>query len=267
MLGQNPTLQARTIVDATQAVGAKLPASVARTHQTTISALSALHDIYPKGGLAPAVASALRAGRDPATDPEVQRIHLAMQLGEHGISAGVENILIEETRQAFHTHADAIVQAWATPFTKAAGVLAQAFNRLGGIDLTDTGAVVQQGGDAAEVWGKAQTASQTLSTIASAWISLVEFTRTANLDQRYPALRLAAVDAETWRALELERKRVSAWDLVISGLPLSLPTPIQYRERVAQLERGMAELAMREAPMDNSRESVRQWARKMAASA
>lgn len=267
MIIQNPTTQVSIIVAASKAVGVALPAKVAKAHEATSVALKAMRDIYPKAGLAPVVAAALLAGRDPAADPEVQRTHLAMQLGEHGVSVGVENILIERVRQEFTTQADAIVATWAKPFDGAAADLGRAFDRLGAIDLADTNAVVQQGGDAAEIWGKAQTASQTLSTITNGWTALVEFTRTANINRRYPALRIAAVDAATWSELELNHKRLSAWEAVVAGLVLALPTASQYRERIASLDRGIAELAMADAPVDRSREQVRAWARKTAATA
>lgn len=261
MIGNNPMTQAATIVAATKAVGATLPEDAAEAYEATAEALKSLQTIYPKAGMAPVVAAALLAGRDPATDPEVQRTHLAMQLADHGTTTLTENILIEKMRQNFYP--DDIVSVWVKPFAAAAAVLAHAHDRLGAIDLADTTSVVQLGGDAAEVWAKAQTAVSTIATITNAWAALVEFTRSANINVRYPALRIAAVDAATWRSLELERKRIGPWEATVAGLTLALPTVTEYRQRIADIERGMAEQVMAEQPTDRSREGVRDWAGKV----
>lgn len=258
MFVQNPIIQAGTIVTATKAIGAELPADATEAYEATTEALKGLQTIYPKAGLGPVVAASLLAGRDPATDPEVTRTFVAMQLGEHGVLTVTENILIEKMRQQFYE--DDIVATWVKPFDDAAAVLAHAYDRLGAIDLADTTSVVQLGGDAAETWAKAQAAVARISTITNAWSALVEFTRSANINPRYPALQIAAVNASTWQSLELDRKRISAWQATVEGLTLSLPTPAEYRQRIADLERGIAEMARAEEPIDKQREGVRAWA-------
>jgi hypothetical protein len=259
-LGQNPSTQTSTIVNAAAAVGVGLPAAVLAAHQKATGAIKGLQGIYPKGGLAGPVAAALIAGRDPATDPDVMRTFLAMQIGTHEVIGMVENILNEEMRQEFAVHADAIVNAWTKPFDQAAKVLTDAHSHLGDIDLSDTAVIVERGGSAAEAWGRAQAATRTINTITDAWLALGEFARLVRLDPRYPVLRIAAVDAETWREAQLDRKRLAPWDAVIAGLTLSLPSMAQYGERITTVERGLAQLAAAEAPIDRGREQVREFA-------
>lgn len=265
MFGSNPTIQTGTIVKTSTSVGVKLPAEVTAAYETATRVIREAQQLYPKGGLAEPVYAALSAGRDPATDPEVQRTYLAMQLGAQGITQGVENIASEELRVAFSKHAETIVTAWTKPFGQAATALQTAHARLGNVQLDDTVAVLEVGGDAAEVWAKAQTAVTRIDAILAAWAELAALTRLANVSALYPALRLLTTDATRWRDLELTRRRIGPWEATTLGLTLSLPTLAEYSQRVRDLERQTAQQAMAEQPVDESREAVRNWGRKVAA--
>jgi hypothetical protein len=80
--------------------------------------------------------------------------------------------------------------------------LAAAQDVLGHVSLDDTATVIARGGNAAEVWAQAQGASQVLASIEHAWQELAQLMR-VSVEQHYPALRIASVDAQTWRARNL----------------------------------------------------------------
>lgn len=265
MFVQNPITQAGSIISSSQSVGAKLPAPVPEAYERAARIAKAAQTIYPpRDALMVAVVDALDANRDPASDPEVQRVHLAQQIGSsEGIGRGVGDIVAGQMLETFRKHADGIVKAWVQPFDQATKALAAAQDVLGPVPLEDTASIVAQGGNAAEVWGQAQGAAQVLASIQHAWGELARLTRLASVDQHYPALSIASVDAETWEARNLHSRKVSAWEALSEGLTLSLPTMVEYRRRIANLQREMAEAVIVETPTDRQRAGVRDWASKV----
>lgn len=266
MYFQNPITQASSIISSCEHVGAKLPAPVPAAYERAARISKAAQSIYPpRDALMVAVIAALDDNRDPGSDPEVQRVHTAQQIGSsEGIGRGVGDIVAGQMVEVFRNHADGIVKALLKPFDQAAKALANAQDILGPVPLDDTAGILAQGGNAAEVWAQAQGASQVLGSIDHAWGELARLTRLTEIEQRYPALRIASVDLETWRAQSLDNRKVSAWEALSAGLSLSLPTITEYRQRIARLQREMAEIALAAdaKPRDASREAVSEWARR-----
>jgi hypothetical protein len=164
--------------------------------------------------------------------------------------------------EVFREHADGIVTAWVKPFDQAAKALAAAQGVLGHVALDDTVSILAKGGNAAEVWAQAQGAAQTIASIEHAWQELARLTRLASIEPRYPVLRIASVDAQTWDAHNLHSRKISAWEALQEGLSLSLPTMGEYRQRIANLQREQAEVTGVEQPTDRSREALKDWAQK-----
>jgi hypothetical protein len=264
MYVQNPTTQARTIIANSNSVGAKLPAPVLEAYERATRITKAAQSIYPpRDALMVAVIAALDAGQDPAADADVQRAYLAQQIGSsEGIGRGVGDIVAGQMLDVFREHADPIVKAWTKPFDQAAKALAAAQDVLGPVPLTDTTSILALGGNAAEVWAQAQHAAQVLASIDQAWGELAGLTRLATIEQHYPALRIASVDADTWQTQNLHSRKVSAWEALSAGLSLSLPTMQEYRRRIAALQREMAEATVIEQPRDRAGEAISDWAQR-----
>jgi hypothetical protein len=247
MIGQNPTTQARAVVAMSNAVGAKLPAPVLESYDRLTRIAKKAETIYPpRGALIDAVLAALDADRDPVTDPDVQRAHLAMQIGSsEGVGRQVTEVAAGQMRDTFSLHAEAIVKAWQKPFNAAAAELATAHERIGDVPLEDTDTILRAGGDIAAVWAKAQQAAAVVDQLDVAWLALATLTRFAPIDPRFPALRIADVDAEQWASAGLERKSVTAWNAQLSGLRLSLAGGAEYVARIAavQVEPSLAGVA------------------------
>lgn len=263
MIGNNPLIQSHGIVSSSAAVGVTLPAAVLEAQERAAKVVAGVQHAYPREGLAQPVYEALMAGNDPAADALVQRAYIAMQIGSPGIAQQVEALAAEDIRQAFSAHADAMITAWRQPFDDAAAVLKDGLQRLGPVSLSDTTEVLDQGGDAAEVWSNVQAALTTLNTITAAWAQLGEVTRLVNPNPNYPALKLTAVSAQTWREQELTRKRLGPWDAIKAGHKLSLPTFAEYAQRVRDLERDTAAMRMAEQPVDTQRDGVRDFVGRM----
>jgi hypothetical protein len=265
MFVQNPITQAGLIISRSKSVGAKLPAPVLEAHERANRITKAAATIYPpRDALMVAVIAALDAGRDPGADADVQRAHIAQQIGSsEGIGRGVGDILAGQMVEVFRDHADGIVRALVKPFDQAVKALTAAQDVLGPVALEDTAGILARGGNAAEVWAQAQGAAQVLASIEHAWQELAGLTRLASVEQHYPALRIASVDAETWRARNLHSRKLSAWEALSEGLSLSLPTMREYRQRIADLQRAEAELTRAEAPIDREREATRAFAIKV----
>jgi len=232
---------AQQILNAFTATGATAPKALIAAHERTTRLSEGVRALStPPEAIFAAVAAAIERGDDPAADAEVQRILTSTQIQNAGVMAGVDDLAFGAFREACTAHTDAIIAAWRKPFDAAAAVLADAHQRLGNLTLEDTASIIAKGADAAEVWAKATAAVKTIEAIRHGWLGLVGITRAAPEDRNYTVLRIAAVDYPTWTAQQLHGRKVGAWDAVLAGLALALPTPAEYRQRVAVIVAGHA---------------------------
>ena len=220
-------------------VGAKPPAAVTESWQQTqlLSEKVRALGIRPESVYA-AIADALQRGDDPTLDAEVQRILVASQISNDGVTSGVDEIAYSRFRAVVTEHADGIIAAFCKSFDAAAKTLADAHQAFGDVDLTDTDAVLRKGGDAAARWAQATAAVATIDTINQGWTMLAMFAGLAGNNPRYHVLRIAAPTFEQWQTLELAGRKLTAWEALLAGLTLSLPTYTQYRARVATITDG-----------------------------
>lgn len=238
--------QARQIITVSETIGAKLPKPVTAAFERTARIREAAGKLGAReGALVTAIIAALDAGTDLATDPEVQRIVAAQTLG-NGIQQAVENQVADDMRIVFRDQAEHIIAAWRPVFDAAAAELLTCRAALGDVALEDTASILRAGGQAADTWARATKANDRLEQINGAWQSLGMLTRLAPNDQRYHVLRVADVDPETWETQQLERQKLSAWELARRGLNLSLASVADYRARIRAIEHA-AEVAQEQA--------------------
>ncbi len=211
-----------------------------------------------------AVYDALTAGRDPGLDPEVQRVLVASQIANEGVVATVESIAFERFRQVCVEHADATVLAWRKPFDQAATTLTASFAKLGPLDPADSDAVLRRGADAADSWAAAQRASQVIEAIRGGWVALGEFTRTVPINADYRVLQLAAVSFSEWNQHELRRRKLTPWEYILLGIPLTLPNAVEYRSRVQTIADALAlETEAAASPADPERAGLQAWTKRV----
>jgi hypothetical protein len=248
----NPSMTARILLNALSSTGAKAPKIAAAFEHATKIATTVRSLGTPPGAMVAAVAEALDDDRDPADDPEVQRLVTTNGFVNPGLMAEVEAIAFNDFAGVCTRDSDDIVTALRAPFDVAAATLAQAHNRIGDVPLEDTDTIMRRGDDIAAVWAKATAAAKVVDTITAGWAALGELTRTVPTDQRYRVLRIATVDYATWTEQELERSKLKPWDAIRAGLTLSLPTVSEYRQRVAAIEAGHAVDAHQDARARNA---------------
>jgi len=234
MFGSSDSMLARQVINVINATGIKVPAAVTDTWEQVELLSTAGRQLSP-GDVSPAVAEAILAGRDPAADPEVQRMVTAQQIAGEGMMRSLDAIGYERFRGACLEHADTIVTAWRKPFGQAAATLTAAHDRIGDIPLEDTASIMQRGSDIAAVWATAQAAGKVIDIITTGWVALGNFTRTVSDSRNYQVLRLAGCDYAAWQAKELQGKRLTPWELLCAGLSPSLPTALEFRQRVAAI--------------------------------
>lgn len=246
----------RQLLGAFTSLGATIPKAVAHANKQAAQ-LVAAGDSLPvaEGLLLPAIAAAVADGRDPAADPEVQRLVTARAIGTQG-GLALTSLAAARLQEACCQHADEIVAAWSSSFDTAAAALTEAHGHLGPVPLEDTTSIIARGPDAAVEWARAQTATATLESVRVGWLALAALGR-INLDVRYSALRIAEVDAATWQQHRLQdKKNLTAWEALSYGLCLSLPTLNEYRQRLARLQQGLQGLDQQSVPLDPERSHI-----------
>ncbi len=219
--------------------GVKLPKPVTEAHAKAERVSAAARTMGDPRQLGPAVLAALREERDPATDPEVQRLVTLTRVIENGIETYVDDALAAELRETFTRQADGIVKAWQTVVEQAAGDLEAARETLGDVALTDTAGVLERGGNAAQAWASATQANRVIDDARGVWNALGGFTGVP-LDRNHNMLCLIAdLDVAGYDALGLgDQQERDGWTLVRAGHRPRLATFGEYHERVQALIRG-----------------------------
>jgi hypothetical protein len=227
--------QIQTVLNATETVGAKVPAELtkaisraAKVREAAAAMTSGRNDI------AAAVLAAIDANRDPAADPEVQRLNTIQALHD-GVRSQVTNLADAEVVTALQGNVDALIESWREPFDKAAADIASAAASLGNIDLAAASDVLHRGGDAAEQWGIATRADRTIREVLDAFALLAHLTGFASLTRHYLVLRMATVTLDQWEGHGLVERKLTAWEAQHLGLTLSLANRQTLPQRIARL--------------------------------
>lgn len=245
------------LITALDKLAVKAPPAVTAAFERTNRVSLGAQNLAPRpDDLYVAITAALAADQNPSADPDVQRILAATQLGNTGISQGVDAIVYDQFRAVCTEHADAIIKALAQPFEAAVKTLDTAHRRIGNIPLEDSATILRKGGDIAKVWGEAQVAVATVDSAITGWSALGEFTRLAPIDRHHAVLRLAAVTYQEWTDQALQGRKVTPWEAVLTGLDLNLPTFVEYRQRIAIIEQGQRQGLVDQAPIDTARSAI-----------
>lgn len=197
---------------------------------------------YKLGGIASAVAGALGRDADPLTDPEVLRAITLDAITTSAVLAHIEDEPFMQLWQVVDEYQDEVVIELRKPFNVAVAVLVAAHERIGDVALTDSDLILKKGGDIASVWAEAVAASKVIESIVLTWAVLDRFIHERELDRRWINLRIVNPPAETFDGLGWSLKTITAWDAVIAGVELSLPTRSEYTHRRAVLTEERAEI-------------------------
>ncbi len=224
------------------ATSAKIPAGLAAALTRAGRLAEQAQTLMPAdGAIGVAVTAALDDGRDPAADPEVQRLVTATQLaGNYALPDQIAAGATDQARQACAEAADQIVTTWAKAFDQAAATLTTAHQRIGHLQLDDTAAILQLGDNTAAVWADAVAAVRVIDTINGGWGALATFTRLLQPSRRHRTLSIATTTYAQWIEHDLDGAKPEPWALVLAGLPMSLASFGEYRQRVQAIDAGIA---------------------------
>ncbi|MDJ0325522.1 hypothetical protein QMG61_17320 [Cryobacterium sp. PH31-AA6] len=229
--------QIQGIISTTETIGAIVPAEITKAVKRAANVREAVYAMTSdRNELSTAVLAAIDAKRDPAADPEVQRI-TTMQALSDGVQTQVSNLADADALSALQGNVDTLIESWQEPFDKAAQEIATAAKRLGNIKLEEAAAILHQGGDAAEHWGIATRANRTIREILDAFALLAHTTGFAALTRHYIVQRMAEVTLEQWEEHQLKEQKLSAWEAHHLGLTLSLATRETLPLRIHQLSK------------------------------
>ena len=220
------------------ATSTKIPAALAAALTRAGRLAEQAQTLMPAdGAIGVAITAAYDDGRDPAADPEVQRLVTATQLaGNYGLPDQIVGAATDQARQACAEAADQIVTTWAKAFDQAAATLTTAHQRIGPLQLDDTDPIMRLGGDAAAVWADATTAVRVIDSITGGWQALATFTRLLTPSRRHRTLTIADPTYDQWIEHRLDDAKPEPWTAQLTGLPLSLPTFTEYRGRVQAID-------------------------------
>jgi hypothetical protein len=256
--------QIQSIITTTEAIGGKAPRDItnALARSTKIrEAFAALRD--DRQDLTRVALAAVDAGRDPASDPEVQRIITATALRD-GVPELAANYADADVLHATRDNVDNLIDSWQAPFNEAAEAIATAAKSLGNTDLTNAQGVLHQGGSAAQQWTNATQAVRTITAIVDAWSLLAHQTRFADTSRHYMVMKFTDPTLRQWEEHNLRERKLNAWEAHHLGLALDLATRESYRRRINGLS---AQREARENQMSPDRAAVQDWSRKTAVNA
>ncbi len=132
LIGSSPT----SILDRTAALGCTVPKPLIEAQDRVVKMRAALDAArLPMTAITEPFRAALEAGRNPATDPAVQKAYLARQIGHLPVMEEIRTEVDGQLTVAVREHTPALVAAWRKPFSAAADTLTAAREGLRNLDL------------------------------------------------------------------------------------------------------------------------------------
>jgi hypothetical protein len=207
-----------------------------------VGTLGAYNPTASSADLADAVADALLAGKDPATDAKIKQLALEVQLARHDVAQQVRDQADARTAAAVIEHAPTVVATLVTLVAEADQVLADTRERIPNIEFTDdflAGLPPMK----MTAWGRAREAMERVLLAEQVWIVLANATGLAYYTQLQRVLIVADLSATDLDAFG--RSRTSASDAIKAGHRLELATFEGLQQRVDRvlLEREQRQLA------------------------
>lgn len=205
-----------------------------------------------RADVAAAALAAIEAGKDPATDKEVQRAVTSHAIAESGITKLIDLERSKaEIRHAME-QAPAIIEQLARQFTAAVEAMREAAPTIGHVDLS-AGLHFTPGSGTTRVVAMAQAAEalNTATIIADTWGIFLDATGDG-IGQAGQYGRLLYCKP-TWQQYMTHRLNANTptndygrahniWDMLNNGITVELATTAtEYQQRVEHLEDGQAE--------------------------
>lgn len=183
--------------------------------------------------LAEAVADAMAAGKDPATDKAVI-VHLAReQMRLMNLGNDLSALAEDRRADALRSHADVILELLSGVIDRADETLADARDRIPGLDLNDDDRVRTMAPEQMAQWGRAREALAHVERVVQIYGMLLGACGLGVLPTHRRPLVIAELSLSELNALGHQPNAVAA---VHAGHRLSLATPDTFADRLARLE-------------------------------
>lgn len=220
------------------AYGAPIPDALSDTIRRLELVATTVEPKTVRGGLAAAIVAAAEDGRDVLGDTDVRR-HLAADALARNYPRDEVEIILEGRRvAALAQHAPELIAAWQPLVAAAQSTLVAARKALPGIDQMPAGDIGTLRPGQLKTWGEAREARVLVVHIAKAWGLLVT---AAELARVTDSTRPLTITDASLTELDGIPSGAKVDDVVVSGLALSLPTPAEFAQRVARVERERAD--------------------------
>lgn len=206
-------------------LGVDLPPEVAEALALTRTRPPELAAPPTTEALAAAIAEAVQADRDPATDKTVQTLLTRRQLAElnvgHQLAAHAEDRLGSAIKES----AAAVVDSWRGALTAEAEALTAAKRTLGPVNVDDVFAWKNPTEAAAAAWAVSRTSGARFDAAARCWWTL-GLAAHVPLNPHRRAAVYGSVTLDQWRALPAQP---TAWEFVCCGVPSTSPRSTRGR--------------------------------------
>lgn len=222
---------ARNALRAFEKTGATLPAKVREALDNADTIRTFITEVTGTS-LSGTIVAALRAGNDPATDPDVTAATMRAAWSQPAVLSSVQSAAENETVRAVTANADAMIAAMTPLFDAAVAELEKAHQVLGDVDLrADHQKILALGSKAATAWAEAIAAVEVTNGVTSAWGAIA---RTAGVHESLFATATVEWDAGRWVATrhDVRHHQVGpdAWAATRGGWTLRLANRADLRE-------------------------------------
>lgn len=253
----------RGVLNAADQHGAKIKPTLRQSLSAQIEQMRAATNLDLSGpSVADTVMAALSDGRNPVEDPAVVHAIVRERLGSGETTAQLTDVARNQLTATVTENADAIVAAFQPAYNTAAAALTNNADvlRRAGIEDLEARALTRANVNVATAAATAREAIKTLNDINNALSPLLQ--TIGRLDGSPLARVVRIVEPGNATASELLRlPHGDPWAAVLAGFTVSLGTPSEIRERVAQANNATAH-ANHEASRDRVQEArAEQYAR------
>lgn len=241
----NATKQFLKTLDAT---GAKLPKSLHAEINKRLENANTIGDYRLKEqSIADALHDAITDGRDPLTDPAVQRAALVSTLSGSDAISGLADAAHRRLGDVVTENIDTLITALKGPFDAAGKQLADAHATIksAGLSSFDDPSIIQsRSGEVVTAGAQARVATDTLTKLDNALNPLLNATDTrSRVGESHPAFRFDMGD-HAFQGI----RRLTYWDALDRGYTISLATRAEKAARIQRAEE-VAEAQEREVSL------------------
>lgn len=217
-----------------------------------------------------AALEAIRAGKDPTTDKNVQKLITGWQIGQAGLADASDLDQSKNELRHAQDHAQQIIPELTERFTLAVETMREAMPTIGHVDLSQGMTFTPgMGAGKAVVMAQAAEANHTATTITQSWRTILDAAgdRTMNPKDGRLALMWAHPSLEQWNNHQLSAgmrtnkygRATNVWDALHDDITVELVTSVtEWEERVEELEQAQMR-AEAEAERRRQDEKPRAW--------